>query len=101
MIVYNITMKVETAIAEQWIAWQKEEHIPDIMATGLFDSFKFFHLSDQDETEGPTYIVQYFTASKEKYNQYINEHAPALRKKATDRWGSRFVGFRSLMEPVQ
>lgn len=93
-------MKVEPAIVEQWISWQKEEHIPDIMATGLFDSFKFFRLLEQDETDGPTYIIQYFTASKEKYNQYIDEHAPNLRKKAAEKWGNRFVGFRTLMELV-
>ncbi|MGE5109011.1 MAG: DUF4286 family protein [Sphingobacteriales bacterium] len=101
MIVYNITIKVEPAIVEDWIHWQKEEHIPGIMATGLFDSFKFFRLLEQDETEGPTYIVQYFAASKEKYNRYINEYALSLRKKATEKWGNRFVGFRTLMELVQ
>ncbi len=71
------------------------------MATGLFDSFKFFRLLEQDETEGPTYIVQYFISSRDKYDQYIKEHAPALRKKALDKWGNRFIGFRTLMETVQ
>ena len=101
MLVYNITLKVEPSIAEEWIAWQKEEHIPEIMATGKFDSYKFFRLLKQDETDGPTYIVQYFTATKERYEQYINLHAPQLRQKAHDKWGNKFVGFRTLMETVQ
>lgn len=101
MLVYNITLKVDTLIVEEWIAWQKQEHIPEIMATGLFDSYKFFRLLEQDETDGVTYIVQYFTTTRERYQQYINEHAAALRKKANDKWGNRFVGFRTLMELVQ
>jgi Domain of unknown function (DUF4286) len=101
MIVYNITMKVETAIAGEWIKWQREEHIPEIMATGLFESYKFFRLLEQDETDGPTYIVQYYTSSSEKYNRYLSQNAPVLRKKATDKWGSRFVAFRTLLETVQ
>lgn len=101
MLVYNITMKVEPAILEEWIQWQKEEHIPEIMNTGLFDEFKFFRLLEQDETEGPTYVVQYFTSSAERYQQYINVHAPTLRKKAIEKWGNRFVGFRTLMELVR
>jgi hypothetical protein len=94
-------MKVEPAAVEEWVRWQKEEHIPEIMATGLFDSYKFFRLLEQDETEGPTYIVQYFISSREKYNRYINEYAPALRDKANSKWGQRFIGFRTLMELVQ
>jgi hypothetical protein len=101
MLVYNITLKVAFAIADEWLTWQQEEHIPEIMATGKFDSYKFFRLLDQDETDGPTYIVQYFTTSRDRYQQYINEYAPGLRKKATDKWGNQFVGFRTLMETVQ
>jgi Domain of unknown function (DUF4286) len=101
MLVYNITLKVENSIAAEWLQWQKDEHIPEVMATGLFDSYKFFRLLEQDETEGPTYIVQYFTTSKERYQQYINEYATGLRSKANNKWGNRFVGFRTLMELVQ
>jgi hypothetical protein len=94
-------MKVLPEIVQDWINWQKEEHIPDIMATGLIDSYKFFRLLEQDETDGPTYIVQYFISSRNNYDRYINEHAPLLRKKAQEKWGNRFVGFRTLMETVQ
>ncbi|HET9057351.1 MAG TPA: DUF4286 family protein [Chitinophagaceae bacterium] len=101
MLVYNITMKVDPTIINEWVRWQKDEHIPEIMATGLFDSYKFFHLLEQDETDGVTYIIQYFTLSKEKYNIYLLEFAPQLREKATKKWGNRFVAFRTVMELVQ
>lgn len=101
MLVYNITMKVLPDIVQEWINWQKEEHIPDIMATGLFDSYKFFRLLEQDETDGPTYIVQYFISTRNNYEHYIKEHAPSLRKKAQEKWGDLFVAFRTLMETVQ
>ena len=100
MLVYNITLKVDPSIVEKWLAWQKEEHIPEIMATGKFDSYKFFRLLEQDETDGPTYIVQYFTSTIERYQQYIDGHAPLLRQKTNDKWGNSFVGFRTLMELV-
>ncbi|MBI2730479.1 MAG: DUF4286 family protein [Sphingobacteriales bacterium] len=100
MIVYNITLKVDPAIAMQWFQWQKDEHIPDVMATGMFDSFKFYRLLEQDETNGPTYIVQYFAASKENYDRYLHTYAPEMRKKLTDKWGNQLVAFRTLMELV-
>ncbi|MEI2737728.1 MAG: DUF4286 family protein [Chitinophagaceae bacterium] len=27
MIIYNVTIKVEHSIADQWLTWLKEEHI--------------------------------------------------------------------------
>ena len=65
MIVYNITIKIEPAIEAEWINWQKLEHIPEVMATGFFTNYKFYRLLDQDEEDGITYIVQYFTPSIE------------------------------------
>ena len=101
MIVYNITLKITPEIETEWIRWQKEEHIPDVLSTGLFTDHKFFRLLDQDESDGITYVVQYFTSSIDNYNQYVEKTAPLLRKKAMQKWGDRFIAFRTVMELVQ
>ncbi|MFL5741830.1 MAG: DUF4286 family protein, partial [Flavisolibacter sp.] len=31
MIIYNVTVKVESQISAVWMQWLLEEHIPDIM----------------------------------------------------------------------
>jgi hypothetical protein len=36
MIVYNVTVKVNTEVHDEWFAWMKETHIPEVMKTGLF-----------------------------------------------------------------
>jgi len=101
MIVYNITMKVNHDIVDEWLAWQQQEHIPEIMTTKLFDDYKMYRLLEQDEEEGITFTVQYFTSSKERYQQYISSFAPLLREKAFAKWGNRFTGFRSIMQAVK
>ena len=100
MIVYNITLKINPSILEKWIQWQKGEHIPEIMATGLFTDYKFYKLLEQDESEGPTYVVQFFADSYEKYNKYIAEFATGLRTKSLEKWGNGFVAFRSILQVV-
>lgn len=100
MIVYNITIKVLPAIEKDWVQWQLEEHIPDIMATGQFTDYKFYHLLEQDEADGVTYVVQYFASSSGQYEKYIREYAPSLREKAFQKWGDQFIAFRSVMEVV-
>ena len=100
MIVYNITIKIIPSIEQEWISWQKEEHIPEIMATGLFREYKFFRLLEQDETDGITYVLQYFTPDAGNYDRYIKKFAPLLREKAIKKWGEKFIAFRTVMKVV-
>ena len=101
MIVYNISNKVETAIEADWVQWQQQEHIPAIMASGQFTDYKFYKLLDEDDDDCATYIIQYFAPAKENYHNYIRTVAPQLRQKAFDKWGSRFIAFRSVMQTVK
>lgn len=100
MIVYNVTVKTEHAIAENWLQWMRAEHIPDILNTGCFTQASILRLLEVDDTEGPTYAVQYHADSKALYDQYISQYAGDMRQKAFDKWGNRFIAFRSVMELV-
>jgi hypothetical protein len=99
--VYNITIKINPGIEDEWLHWQRHEHIPDIMTTGLFTEWKMFRLLGQDESDGITYVVQYFAATACDYELYIQDHAPKLREKALQRWGDQFIAFRSVMQLVK
>lgn len=100
MFIYNITIKVDNSILNDWIKWQEEEHIPEIMATKLFDENRFFRLLEQDDSEGSTFVIQFYTTSRKKYDQYIKQYAVDLRKKALEKWSDGFVAFRSLLGSV-
>ena len=100
MIVYNITIKINPSILKEWMQWQKEEHLPEVMATGLFANYQFYKLLEQDESDGSTYVVQFFADSFEKYQQYIDEFATGLRRKSLEKWGDRFIAFRSILQVV-
>ena len=101
MIIYNVTIKVEGSIADTWLQWLLDEHIPDVMSTGCFSGHKVVRLLEVDESEGPTYAIQYSADSKADYNRYIQLHAPTMRQRSFDKWGNRFIAFRSVMQVVQ
>ncbi|HVK97385.1 MAG TPA: DUF4286 family protein [Flavisolibacter sp.] len=101
MIIYNVTTKVEDSIAEDWLQWMMEEHIPEVLGTRCFSEYKLVKLLEVDDAEGPTYAVQYLAESKADYNRYIQIHAATLRKKTIDKWGTRVIAFRSVMQVVQ
>ena len=100
MIIYNVTTKVEHSIHEAWVAWMKAKHIPDVIGTGCFIKFQFVQVLETDEIDGFTYATQYYAASKEDYERYINQFAAAMRQDAMNTWGNKFAGFRSLMQVV-
>jgi hypothetical protein len=100
MIIYNVTTKVSNNINDAWLQWMKQEHIPKIMNTGLFHDYRICRLLEQDDEDGPTYSVQYFTDTLENYQTYLEEYAPAFRKTSYDLFGSQFVAFRTVMQVV-
>lgn len=99
-IVYNVTAMVQWSIQEAWLTWMREIHIPEVMATGCFTGSRMYRLLEVDETEGPTYAIQYLAGSKANYQHYIENHAAGLRAAGIERWGNQFIAFRSLMEEV-
>lgn len=98
MILYNVTIKIEHAFASEWVKWMKEEHMPELLSTGLFTDARLFRLLEVDEDDGQTYAAQYFCDDIEDYNKYIAEYAPAMRAKGFDRFKDKFVAFRSVMK---
>ena len=100
MVVYNITIKVEPQIEAEWKKWQIDEHIPEVMATGLFTENKFFRLLDEDESDGITYVVQYYASSLADYKKYNEGFATSLREKTFERWSNQLIAFHTVMEFV-
>lgn len=100
MIIYNVTTKVANTIANDWLHWLQNEHIPAITATGYFTHATIVRLLEIDDAEGPTYAVQYFAEHREYYDKYITEFAGEMRRQAFEKWGNQFIAFRSLMEVV-
>jgi hypothetical protein len=100
MYIYNVTTQISWTIHTEWLQWMKETRIPEVVATGCFTHHRLVKVLEVDESEGPTYAVQYFVESWEIYKSYLEKHAPGLRKDAIERWGNAFISFHSVMEVV-
>ncbi|RPE13749.1 DUF4286 family protein [Chitinophaga lutea] len=100
MIIYNVTVKVSVAIKDSWLEWMKQEHIPAILETGLFHDYRICRLLEQDDSDGPTYVIQFLTDTLENYYTYLQEHSPRFRQQSFDTFGDQFVAFRTVMQVV-
>ncbi|MEO5942131.1 MAG: DUF4286 family protein [Ferruginibacter sp.] len=99
-IIYNVTTKVDHSISANWLQWIKDEHIPQMKETGCFTNAVILELLETDNTDGLTYAIQYFAESKALYNLYIEKFASIMRQQSFDKWGNKFIAFRSLMQVV-
>src|SRR5690606_3291099 len=100
MIIYNVTVKVDLDIAADWVQWMQEEHIPDLMKTGRFTGYQLCRILEQDESEGITYTAQYFCTSLREYDSYIQQYAETMREKGLQKFGGKFIAFRTVMEKI-
>ena len=101
MFIYNVTIKIDWSIHDDWVQWMLHEHLNEMVNTGCFKHATLLRLLEVDEKEGPTYAAQYFAESKSDYNRYIERYSTVIRQKYFDKWGDNFVAFRSLMQLVQ
>ncbi len=101
MILYNVTVKIENDITEEWLHWMKTVHIPDVMATNCFTENKIMRmLSPPTDEQGTTFAFQYFCKDMETLQRYWREFAPTLQSDHSERYKGKFVAFRTVMEVV-
>lgn len=98
--IYNVTIAVSPAIEERWLTWMKEEHIPEVMATGMFKSFVFTQVYPEQEQDHPSYSVQYRSSEIESIKLYMQMYAPALKEKSAKAWGEHALAFRTILEVI-
>lgn len=99
MYIYNVTINVQEDIHDDWVKWMKDEHIPDMLATGKFSKALMTKVMVQEPMGGITYSIQYTTESKQKLEKYYEENAKELRGKSAVFEG-KFVAFRTELEVI-
>lgn len=101
MIIYNITIKVEWAIAEEWLNWMQTIYIKEVQKTQCFEKHQLVRLLQLDETDGPTYAVQFYAETLTRYDFYLQHHASYFSMQQLTKWGKRYVHFDTLMKIIE
>jgi Domain of unknown function (DUF4286) len=99
-ILYNVTIKIESELNSEWLSWMKQVHIPAVLATGCFDSYRITKIMGDDDEHGVGFAIQYVCPSIQLFETYRDQFAPALQQHHSDRYKNQYVAFRTLMEIV-
>lgn len=88
MIVYAVTSEVEVQAAGEWLAWMRDIHVPEVLATGCFTGCRIAELEEPPPPPGHvTFVFEYDAPTAELLARYFEQFAPALRQSATTRYG--------------
>ncbi len=100
MILYNVTSSLDAAIADEWVVFMRDTHMPEVLATGCFIKHQLLRLLDEEEG-GITYAAQYYAVSLEQLEAYQTHFAPALRADMEKHFGGKYASFRTVLEVVE
>ncbi len=88
-------------MAPEWLQWMQHVHIPEVMATGCFLSYRILKvLTNANDDEGVNYSIQYDAAKMADYERYREQFAPAMQQQTKERYGERVLAFRTLLEVI-
>ncbi len=96
MYIYNVTINIEESAHDEWLAWMKETHIPDVMETGLFLGNRILEVMVEEENSR-TYSIQYEVKDMETLQLYQEVYALKLQAEHTEKFKDKFVGFRTIL----
>ncbi len=97
--IYNVTVKVEHEIHDEWLEWMQDTHIPEVLSTQKFVDAKIMRVL-VSEDDGMTYAIQYRFETPDDFDQYQKEFAPHLQQKSKEKYGEKALAFRTLMKEI-
>lgn len=102
MVQYQVHVKIDLDIREEWEKWMREVHIPDVLETGMFLRCRICR-ADEAAADAPRahYVFQYDAANRADFERYQKEHSPALQKEHTERYEGRYEAWREVLELIE
>jgi hypothetical protein len=99
-VLYNITIRISHDKHDDWKKWILENHIPDVMKTGMFLSYRMHRMIGDEAEDGITYAIGYVCPDMKTLHQYNIHHSSKLQEEHTNRYEGHFGAFRSIMEII-
>ncbi len=101
MVIYCVNVAIAPDIHDDWLAWMREHHIPDVLATGHFLGNTLRRRQEPVESDGYiAYSIEYQLATREQLDIYQRDHAPALQADHTHRYADKFRASRAIFQVI-
>jgi hypothetical protein len=97
-IVYEVTLDVDAAIANEYRAWLNR-HTAELLALPGFVDARILDLLEPATPGRIGLCVQYTLRDRAAYEAYLRDHAERVRGNGIARFGDRFTATRRVLQP--
>jgi Domain of unknown function (DUF4286) len=98
MLIYNVTTTIDLDTAAAWLQWLLNKHIGEVMATGIFETYRVSRLINHDHPDAEIYTIQYAVKDMDTLQRYQRDFAPTLQADAKRLFPGKYAAFRTVME---
>lgn len=100
MIVYNTTFNIENDILLECVDYLKKSYIPRAAASGFLRTPNLRRILQVETEDATSYSVQFHVKNPETLEYWMQSEGRALQKELINRFGSKIVGFSTLLEEI-
>jgi quinol monooxygenase YgiN len=94
---YRVTVDVEPRLAQHWLAWMLDEHVPDVLKQPGF----MHALVLRDLERECRFVVEYILEDRDALDAYLNGEAVMQLRAAHDtRYAGKVKTRREVLEPL-
>lgn len=98
MLVYTITANIDQSVAEDWMIWVRENFIPSIMDTLLFEKYHMFRVLN--DTDGDTITFQFFCKDVVMLQHFQQHYRNDILISLSSAFPDKVVYFSTLLEQL-
>lgn len=100
MIVYQVTIEVDADIRKPWEQWMTKEHVPRVLGTGCFESFRMYFTVDPADSARHVYVLQFAARDMASYEEYRDRYAPRLKQEGPDLFPGKTTATRCVLQEM-
>jgi quinol monooxygenase YgiN len=100
MIIYEVTLRVNRAIAEDYRQWL-DEHVQEMLQIEGFIDAVIEQQIDPAETGYEIWCTRYRLRDQQDLDNYLQRHAPRMRAEGLQRFGNQFSATRRVLRSDQ
>lgn len=99
MVVYEVNLKVNKAIAAEFQDWLAI-HVDEMLAIKGFEKAQCLLEEKTDEPDKVYWTTQYYLTDRASLQDYFDNHAAVMRQDGIDRFGDQFSAERRIFSVV-
>ena len=101
MLIFNITFLVTDKVADRWMQWVNDTHIPALLASGYFTEPRLAKVLSNHGQDGTSYAVQYQINDMQSLEAWNRKFGVKMERDCAFAFGEEVLLFTTVLELIK